>query len=107
MNEQVSQPKAPIRVYSLGVGAGVSHSLIEGIARAGNGFAQSVGEGEKMDSKVVRMLKGALSPHASNYALEVKYSDNMAMGEDDDFEIIEKVTDSLSVKLNLNEEERA
>ncbi|KAL1963052.1 hypothetical protein VTN77DRAFT_8698 [Rasamsonia byssochlamydoides] len=32
----------PIRFFSLGIGHGASHALIEGIARAGNGFAQSV-----------------------------------------------------------------
>ncbi|KAF9100943.1 hypothetical protein BGX27_000175, partial [Mortierella sp. AM989] len=63
LNTQVIQNKTSTRVFTLGIGNGVSHALIEGIAKAGNGFSQSVGEGEKMDSKVVRMLKGALSPH--------------------------------------------
>ncbi|KAF1969247.1 hypothetical protein BU23DRAFT_513289 [Bimuria novae-zelandiae CBS 107.79] len=106
VNEQVQQTKAPIRVYSLGVGSGVSHSLIEGLARAGNGFSQSVGEGENMDSKVVRMLKGALSPHVSDYTLEVKYGGSAGDAEeDDDFEIVERVADSLKVKLDLSGEE--
>jgi len=46
----------------LGIAMGFSHALIEGVARAGNGSQQAVGEGEKMDSKVVRMLKGSLTP---------------------------------------------
>jgi hypothetical protein len=29
--------------------------------------------GETMDKKVVRMLKGALSPHISGLTMEVKY----------------------------------
>ncbi|KAJ4384970.1 hypothetical protein N0V86_000575 [Didymella sp. IMI 355093] len=98
LNTQIQDTGAPIRVFTLGIGSGVSHSLIEGIARAGNGFAQSVQEGEKMNSKVVRMLKGALSPHINNYTLEVKYSSTAS----DDFEIVEKVADSLEVALNLN-----
>jgi hypothetical protein len=105
LNQQIVEKKAPIRAYSLGVGAGVSHSLIEGIAHAGNGFSQSVGEGEKMDAKVIRMLKGALSPHIMDYKLEVKYAGSMAnesADTDDDFEIVEKVADSLKVKLDLN-----
>ncbi|KAF6222534.1 hypothetical protein HO173_013367 [Letharia columbiana] len=40
-----------IRVLPLGIGDGVSTSLIEGVARAGKGFAQMVGEGEKLDKK--------------------------------------------------------
>ncbi|KAF2737448.1 von Willebrand domain-containing protein [Polyplosphaeria fusca] len=107
LNKEVIETKSPIRVFTLGIGNGVSHSLIEGIARAGNGFSQVVGEGEKMNSKVVRMLKGALSPHINDYALEVKYSDKDEdyMGDEDDFEIVEKVADSLKVNLTVEDEE--
>ena len=79
--------KGDARFFSLGIGAGASSSLVEGIARAGNGFAQFVGEDEKMDKRLVRMLKGALTPHIRNYTLEVKYDK-----EDDDFEMVESVT---------------
>ena len=100
LNYHIQEKKAPIRVFTLGIGSGVSHSLIEGIAKAGNGFAQTVQEGEKMSSKVVRMLKGALSPHVNDYTLEVKY----ASGEEEDgFELVEKVTDSLRVNLDLKD----
>lgn len=102
LNQSVTESKAPIRIFTLGIGNGVSHSLIEGVAKAGNGFSQTVGEGEKMDSKVVRMLKGALSPHINDYTLEVKYSTTPS-AEEDDFEIVEKVADSLNVKLNLGD----
>jgi hypothetical protein len=98
LNKQIAEANAQIRIFTLGIGNGVSHALIEGIAKAGNGFSQSVGEGEQMGSKVVRMLKGALSPHVSDYTLEVKYS---AAEKENDFEIIEKVADSLKVKLDL------
>lgn len=98
LNSQIQETKAPIRVFTLGIGGGVSHSLIEGIAKAGNGFAQCVQAGEKMNSKVVRMLKGALSPHVNDYTLEVKY----ASSSDSDFEVVEKVADSLHVALDLN-----
>lgn len=54
--------KKTLRVFALGIGNSVSSALIEGVARAGNGFAQSVGEGEKLDGKVIRMLRGALTP---------------------------------------------
>lgn len=100
LNKEVIESKAPIRVFTLGIGNGVSHALIEGVARAGNGFSQAVGEGEKMDSKVVRMLKGSLTPHINDYTLEVKFE-----AEDDDFEIVEKVTDNLRVKLNITDKE--
>ncbi|RLL97204.1 hypothetical protein CFD26_105337 [Aspergillus turcosus] len=71
------------RFFSLGIGNGASHSLVEGIARAGNGFSQLVVNYEELDRKVVRMLKGALTPHISDYKLDVEYDDG---GED--FEVV-------------------
>ena len=83
------------RVFSLGIGSGASSSLVEGIARAGDGFAQFVDDNEKMDKRIVRMLKGALSPHISDYTLEVKYEKESG-DIDDDFEIIESVEAGIS-----------
>ncbi|GIJ88928.1 hypothetical protein Asppvi_007856 [Aspergillus pseudoviridinutans] len=71
------------RFFSLGIGDEASHSLVEGIARAGNGFSQLVVNYEELDRKVVRMLKGALTPHISDYKLELEYDDG---GED--FEVV-------------------
>lgn len=98
LNGKVRGSKASLRLFALGVGDDVSHSLIEGVARAGNGFAQTVKNNEKLDSKVIRMLKGALSPHITDYTLEISYDDQDA--EEDDFELVEKVTDSLKVLLS-------
>ena len=95
LNKEVKASKAGLRVFTLGIGRSVSHALVEGIARAGKGFAQTVGENEKFDKKVVRMLKGALSPHLNDCEMEVKYESSG--DSDDDFELIEKVTDSLRV----------
>ncbi|KAK0753718.1 von Willebrand factor type A domain-containing protein [Schizothecium vesticola] len=98
MNKYIDESKGAIRVFTLGIGSGVSHSLIEGVARAGNGFAQAVGDNEKMNSKVVRMLKASLTPHVKDYTLEVKYEKpETSMDDDDDFEIIEKVMDALDI----------
>lgn len=105
LNDEVRRSKAPLRLFSLGIGDAVSHALIEGLARAGNGFAQSVLENEKLDSKVVRMLKGCLSPHIADYTLEVKY--DKEDDDDDDFEMVERVTDGLRVLLNETPAEKA
>jgi len=99
LNSEIQVNKAPVRVFTLGIGNDVSHSLIEGVARAGNGFSQSVGNNEKFENKVVRMLKAGLTPHISDYTLEVKYDD-----EDGDFELVEKVTHSLKVKLAISDD---
>ncbi|KAG0248634.1 hypothetical protein DFQ27_000768, partial [Actinomortierella ambigua] len=116
LNKQVTEAQTPLRVFTLGVGSGVSHALIEGIARAGHGFSQAVSDGEKMDSKLVRMLKGAMSPHVTDYTLEVKYASGSAMDleqipiprttddDDDDFELVERVEDCLKIDVSKVEE---
>jgi len=95
VNKQVRDSGGKIRIFPLGIGSGVSHALINGLARAGNGFAQAVQPGERLDAHVVRMLRASLSPHITDYSLEVKYSE-----DNDDFELIESVTDGLKVLLS-------
>jgi hypothetical protein len=94
INDEIVKSKGTARVFSLGIGSGASTSLIEGIARAGNGFAQTVADNEKMDKKVVRMLRGALYPHITDYSLDIKY-ERAETSADDDFELVEKVMDGL------------
>ncbi|OJD34549.1 von willebrand domain containing protein [Diplodia corticola] len=105
LNQQIHDKNESARVFTLGVGLYASSALVEGIARAGNGFSQAVGENEKMDKKIVRMLKGALSPHITDYSLEVKYADEKHRDTDDGFELVEKVTDSLRIHLDLRDTE--
>ncbi|KAK4461205.1 von Willebrand factor A domain-containing protein 5A [Cladorrhinum samala] len=111
LNEKVPESKGAIRVFSLGIGNDVSHSLIEGVARAGSGFAQVVGENENMNSKVVRMLKASLTPHVTDYTMEVKYGKDVeappAHDADDGFEIVEKVMDSLTISVEEPKQEDA
>jgi hypothetical protein len=64
-----------VRVFPIGIGNDVSSAFIEGVARAGRGFAQMVGNGEKFESKIVRMIKGAITPHINDFQLEVEYDD--------------------------------
>ena len=108
MNQHVAESKGAIRVFTLGIGQGVSHALIEGVAAAGNGFSQAVGDNENMNSKVVRMLKASLAPHIKDYTLEVKYHNDRAVetGDDDDFEIVEKVIDALTIDVREPEKEK-
>lgn len=72
------------RFFTLGIGHAVSHALIEGVARAGQGFSQSVLQNEELDKSVIRMLKGALTPHIYDYKLEVDYDNAVDQG----FEIV-------------------
>ncbi|KAJ5724255.1 hypothetical protein N7488_002290 [Penicillium malachiteum] len=72
------------RLFALGIGDAASHSLIEGVARAGQGFAQTVLKNEELDRCVVRMLKGALIPHIYDYKMEVDYEHSV----EQDFEVL-------------------
>jgi hypothetical protein len=75
INKYVAESDDAIRVFTLGIGVHASTSLTEGVALAGNGFSQAVSDNEDMESKVIRMLKGAMFPHIKDYSLEVKYDD--------------------------------
>ncbi|KAG7292007.1 hypothetical protein NEMBOFW57_002038 [Staphylotrichum longicolle] len=97
LNKQIAESEGRIRVFSLGIGSDVSHALIEGVAAAGNGFSQCVGDNESMNSKVVRMLKASLTPHVKDYTLEVKYAKEVDSDSDSDFELVEKVMDALAI----------
>ncbi|KAJ5094660.1 hypothetical protein N7456_010521 [Penicillium angulare] len=80
------------RFFSLGIGHTVSHSLIEGVARAGQGFSQSVLQNQDLDRCVVRMLKGALTPHIYDYKLEVDYEHTLT----GDFELVSDTENFMS-----------
>ncbi|KAI1284732.1 von Willebrand factor type A domain-containing protein [Xylaria sp. FL0933] len=71
------------RFFSLGIGNGASTALVQGIATEGNGASQFVAEGELMDKKMIQLLKGALTPHSTNYSLDMNYK-----RDDEDFEIV-------------------
>jgi hypothetical protein len=97
IRDKVAESSGAIRVFTLGIGKDASSALVEGVARAGNGFSQSVSDNEKMNSKVVRMLKGALSPHVRDYSIEVKYEPARAAAGavDDDFELVDRIDDGI------------
>ena len=52
IHDQVSFIPLFIRVFTFGVGSGVSTELVKGIARAGNGRAEFVYKGERIQPKV-------------------------------------------------------
>ncbi|RUO95700.1 hypothetical protein BC936DRAFT_143417, partial [Jimgerdemannia flammicorona] len=63
-------PKYGVRVYTLGLGNSVSHHLVDGIARVGQGFAQYIGDCDMFNGKVVQILKNAVQPPITNYIVK-------------------------------------
>ncbi|RPB27524.1 hypothetical protein L211DRAFT_819496, partial [Terfezia boudieri ATCC MYA-4762] len=61
--------RAGIRVFTLGIGGDVSHGFVEGLAKAGGGYCMTVGDNERFEGKVVRMLKAALCQRIGGYKL--------------------------------------
>ncbi|PUU82857.1 von Willebrand factor type A domain-domain-containing protein [Tuber borchii] len=59
-----------VRFFSLGVGNTVSHSLVEGISRAGRGYSQIVNTAGNLQKKVMRMLKAAMTPHVNDWDID-------------------------------------
>ncbi|CAG8464146.1 8480_t:CDS:2 [Acaulospora morrowiae] len=65
----VEQKKDQLRLFSIGIGNSVSHNLVESVARAGKGYAQYVTISERMDKKIIGMLKNAIKPPVKDYKI--------------------------------------
>jgi Ca-activated chloride channel family protein len=53
---------ARARIFTFGIGAGASHHLVNGLARAGGGAAEFIHPGERIEPKVLRQFGRLLSP---------------------------------------------
>jgi hypothetical protein len=71
VQETRTKTKEMVRFFALGIGDAVSHRLLEGIGLQGGGFADVVavdGTGP-WESRLVRMLEGALMPSQWQYTI--------------------------------------
>ncbi|KAL4230179.1 von Willebrand factor A domain-containing protein 5A [Mactra antiquata] len=57
------------RVFSVGIGEGASTSLVKGIAFNGNGKAEFISSGARIQPKVVSLLKCAMQPAITEVAI--------------------------------------
>ncbi len=68
--EAVRRRRDRVRVFTFGIGRGASHHLVRGLARAGGGAAEFVYPGERIEPKVVRLFRRALSPALTDVRLD-------------------------------------
>jgi hypothetical protein len=73
VNSARKHSKQCVRFFCLGIGPAVSHSLVEGIARSGGGYAEVVPASKQYEweDRVVLMLKAALYNHIGPVQLDV------------------------------------
>ncbi len=58
----VASNRSHTRVFSIGIGSGPNEHLIKGVARAGNGAAEFVYPGERIETKVLRIFDRIMRP---------------------------------------------
>lgn len=65
--------KGMVRFFSLGIGNGVSHALVEGIAKAGGGYAEVIPAATQggWEDRLVAMLRAALAAHLEPLRIEL------------------------------------
>ncbi|KAF2143152.1 uncharacterized protein K452DRAFT_268492, partial [Aplosporella prunicola CBS 121167] len=66
-----------VRFFCLGIGDATSHALVEGIAHQGSGMAEVVtlSESGRWETRVIRLLKGALAPSSWNVTIQTETPD--------------------------------
>jgi hypothetical protein len=66
---------AEARIFTFAIGAGASHHLVKGLARAGTGLAEFIYPGERIEPKVVRLFGRLLSPAMTNVRIDWSRAD--------------------------------
>ncbi|KAJ4175810.1 hypothetical protein NW767_015662 [Fusarium falciforme] len=75
------------RFFSLGIGGAVSHELVEGIAKAGGGYAEVItsASGGGWEDRVVAVLKAATTSHIGRLCLRLEWEEQDNLGPPSNF----------------------
>ncbi|KAH7869311.1 von Willebrand factor type A domain-containing protein [Lentinula edodes] len=92
-----NDPVSFIRVFTVGIGDGASSDTCDSIARAGNGFAVYVKQGEPVAGKCARVVRAARTPMVVDVMVDWTGDQGADHGEqdgiegvsNDDFEIVD------------------
>lgn len=63
-------PHSPLRIFTLGIGDGVSSAMCEGIARAGNGVCLFSIDAESIIGKCARLFRAGRTPFVNNVFID-------------------------------------
>jgi hypothetical protein len=80
-----------LRLFVLGIGSNVSTNLVESLARAGKGYAQFVTDTEKVDKKLLGMLKNGTKSPIKDY--QINWSDDVNIIDDSSEDSDTKIKD--------------
>lgn len=86
VEKMVQSMKGHARVHSFGIGDYVSHDLLDALASAGRGLKQTVVNGERMETKVSKVLQNVLASPVVK--ARVYWRREEGKSSDDDFEVV-------------------
>lgn len=96
--------KEKLRVHAIGIGNDVSHGLLNTVVSSGFGIKQHIMNNERMEIKVSRLSKAALSSPVNGVKIYWELDDGETTENDDDFEIIENFKAPLEFNLCSSQE---
>ncbi|KAI0887810.1 VIT-domain-containing protein [Annulohypoxylon maeteangense] len=78
VQETRTNSQGAVRFFSLGIGAHVSHALVQGIASRGGGYSEVISKASTggWEDRVVAMLKAALTAHVKTLGIKLNGKDN-------------------------------
>ncbi|KAL4882370.1 von Willebrand factor type A domain-containing protein [Aspergillus karnatakaensis] len=80
-----TQSEGSARFFALGIGNAVSHELVEGIAKAGGGYAEVIptASSSGWEAQMIAVLRAAMTGHVTDITIEVEGLDLQQKGHVD------------------------